>query len=290
MSLLGMLQAVCGEVGLPEPESIIGSAGQTERQLLRITHRVLNDLSMYAWPQLERRGTITLATGVDRYALAADLDSHVFDTTWNQDQNYPLWGPFNAQSWESLKNGLVGSASLHQVYRISGYSGRQFEIDPVPTASEDGQVLVYRYNTKNRTRPQTWAAGQVYGVGAYTFYDGNYYKTSLGGSTGGTPPTHTSGSASDGGVTWTFSEDDFSSFRADTDESILDESLLGLGVQWNYLASKNLPYEHLKQKFYSDIETTIPKVGSAPELYMGGRFAALPWPISNVPETGFGGV
>ena len=53
-----------------------------------------------------------------------------------------------------------------------------------------------------------WYTGTVYAAGATVIsYDGSnvgrVYKTTLGGTTGATAPTHTSGTVSDGGVSWT---------------------------------------------------------------------------------------
>ena len=50
----------------------------------------------------------------------------------------------------------------------------------------------------------TWNGTTVVAAGAFAVYLGNIYRTSAGGTTGSTPPTHITGDASDGGVTWTF--------------------------------------------------------------------------------------
>lgn len=48
-----------------------------------------------------------------------------------------------------------------------------------------------------------WATATVYGAGAIVGSRGNIYTTTVGGTSGVTAPTHSSGSVSDGGVTWT---------------------------------------------------------------------------------------
>ena len=50
----------------------------------------------------------------------------------------------------------------------------------------------------------TWNGTTVVAAGAFAVYLGNIYRTVAGGTTGSTPPTHLTGDASDGGVTWTF--------------------------------------------------------------------------------------
>lgn len=49
-----------------------------------------------------------------------------------------------------------------------------------------------------------WAAGATVAAGTVRYYDGVQYVTSAGGTTGTTPPTHLTGTVSDGGVSWTF--------------------------------------------------------------------------------------
>lgn len=49
-----------------------------------------------------------------------------------------------------------------------------------------------------------WATGVTLAPNSYAFHGGNLYHTTSGGVTGTTPPSVTSGSVSDGAVTWTF--------------------------------------------------------------------------------------
>lgn len=81
---------------------------------------------------------------------------------------------------------------------------------------------------------RAWAAGDTYSAGQYTVggVDAdhptgvNRYWTAAGGTTGATPPTHTAGSVSDGGVTWTYKG------PATTDTTVYElseDGRLGLG-------------------------------------------------------------
>lgn len=49
-----------------------------------------------------------------------------------------------------------------------------------------------------------WNSGDVYVAGEEVWYGAYQYVTTLGGTAGATPPTHTTGTVSDGGVDWTF--------------------------------------------------------------------------------------
>jgi hypothetical protein len=52
---------------------------------------------------------------------------------------------------------------------------------------------------------ESWAAGEVIlGAGVYRVNNSQHYVSAGAGTTGATPPTHTSGTVSDGGVNWTW--------------------------------------------------------------------------------------
>lgn len=122
------------------------------------------------------------------------------------------------------------NTTVYQRFQIRGLSNNELLISPTPTASQSGNVIIFEYIADRSVRPATWAASTVYASNAYTFYNGNYYQTTAGGTSGATPPTHTSGSASDGGVTWTYYNGSYSDFLADTDETVFNQKTLEQGM------------------------------------------------------------
>lgn len=81
---------------------------------------------------------------------------------------------------------------------------------------QDGGVIPMRVMYLNHAlsapySPMTgpWKTATVYAAGDYCLVgpSGHVYQTAAGGTSGATKPSHTSGSASDGGVTWTFERD-----------------------------------------------------------------------------------
>ena len=51
---------------------------------------------------------------------------------------------------------------------------------------------------------EAWTTSDTTALGKYVNYDGNIYVATTAGTTGATPPTHTSGTVSDGGVSWRY--------------------------------------------------------------------------------------
>lgn len=282
MSVLRMFKNLCNEVSLTEPSIVVASNDRAVKQLIATTYRVGNDLRSFEWPQLTRRASITLVSGQAAYAMPADYDKEIADTHWNSSTFWPLYGPLTANQWETLQNGEI-SSGFFQRYRIFGYADDTFTITPTPTAS--GDVLVFEYTSVNFFRPRTWESGLTFGAASYCFYNGYYFYTAISGVSGGSPPTPSS--LNDGGIVWTLYSDPYEAFTADTDEFLLNENLVGLGVQWNYLASKGLPYQHLESKWLADRNTMMAKAMGMKTISLVPRYADRRW-LGNIPETGFG--
>ena len=70
---------------------------------------------------------------------------------------------------------------------------------------QSGHVGTVIYlESENPTIVTPWKASAVYGAGAAVRYEGNIYYSSAGGTSGASPPVHTRGDGSDGGVTWSY--------------------------------------------------------------------------------------
>jgi len=71
-----------------------------------------------------------------------------------------------------------------------------------------------------------WASGQVVLQNQVRKSDNKYYYATADGTTGATAPTHTSGTVSDGGVSWTY--------RVDSGYNLLDHRIQAAGSQLEY--------------------------------------------------------
>ena len=136
-----------------------------------------------------------------------------------------------------------------------------------PTPDTSGQVIIFEYVAERFVRPATWVTGTLYAANAYTFYNGNYYQTTGGGTSGGTPPTHTSGSASDGGVTWTYYSGSYPEFLADSDVSLFNEKTLEQGVLERFAEIHGLT---VVPRFDADLNEEFSRANPGKILYTGG--------------------
>lgn len=208
---------------------IVNNDNDLARRLKRIANRVIKEYAeKFPWRELWRIGTITLVEGQSSYALPADFNYHHMYTYWKQSDTTPLV-ILNPIELAYLNAESVDVTPTSQFY-IQGMADSKLFIRPTPTAAEAGTTVTFHYQGRRPIRPQTWVTGLTVASGDYCFYNGNYYTAASAGTTSSTAPTHTSGSASDGGVTWDFYSGAYDSFQADTDEINLNESIFTQGV------------------------------------------------------------
>lgn len=228
MSLQTIVENVANEAGYTVESNVIASTETTTKQLRTMVQRINRLMGeQYNWPILFASGSFQTVAGQATYALPAAFSQYHYNTFWNSSTRWRLLGPMTEQEYgEILGYGL--STTVYQRFQFRGLSDNQILIDPTPDTT--GQNIIFQYVAERYARPATWTTGTVYSAGAYTFYNGNYYSTTSGGTSGGTPPTHSSGSVSDGGVTWTYYDGAYPEFLANTDVSVFSEKTLEQGV------------------------------------------------------------
>lgn len=240
MSLATIVSNVAAECGYTVEANVIASTEVTTKQLLAMCQRVNRDIfEAYPWPKCYATSSITVVGGQNTYDLPAAFSWYQYETFWNQSTRWRVLGPMTeAEYAESIGFGL--NTTVYQRFQIRGNSNSQLLISPTPGANQNGNILIFEYIADRSIRPQTWASGVIYAANSYTFYNGNYYFTTAGGTTGVTPPTHTSGSVSDGGVTWDYYNGAYNTFLANTDVSIFNEKLVEQGVKEEFAAMHGL--------------------------------------------------
>lgn len=228
MTLATVVENVANEAGYSVETNVITSTETTTKQLRTMAQRLIKEMSeTYPWPVLYAAGSITLVSGQSTYALPAAFSYYHYNTFWNQSKRWRVLGPMTPQEYADII-GYGLTTTVYDRFQFRGVTNNQFFITPTPGSS--GDVIIFEYIADRPIRPRIWTASTLYAANTYTFYNGNYYFTTAGGTTGVTPPTHTSGSISDGGVTWDYYDGAYNEFLANTDVAILNEKTLELGI------------------------------------------------------------
>lgn len=142
ISLLGAVQAVCLEIGIPAPATCVGSVAQQVKQLVayaNVTGDALRDEA--DWPVLRKLATITTVNGTAGYTVAGQDGATVLpcsriiqEAGWDSTNSWYFAGSVTDTEWNALTYG-IGTSPLRKVWRTT--DDDEIEIFPTPTASGD---------------------------------------------------------------------------------------------------------------------------------------------------------
>jgi hypothetical protein len=157
LSGLDIVRQVCGQLGLPQPITVMTDPGnRTAAQMWFLLNdagqRLIKPVNGYRWQVLKRTWTLVTVPGQTQYPLPVDFDSSI-DQTARSNMMLPPVGPVSDQAWAFMTARTLGpTTSL--AYRIRG---DLFEIYSSP---DTPQTLLIDYSSRG------WAqatAGGVYG-------------------------------------------------------------------------------------------------------------------------------
>jgi hypothetical protein len=272
MSLATIVSNVAAECGYTVDPTIIGSTETTTKQLLAMTQRINREIfEAYPWPKCYASGSITLVGGQANYSLPAAFSWYQYETFWNSSTRWRILGPMSEQEYGEIR-GFGLNTTVYQRFQIRGLSNTEILISPTPSATNNGNIIVFEYIADRSVKPKTWTASTLFAANSYCFYNGNYYTTTAGGTTGSTAPTHTSGSISDGGVTWTYYDGAYSTFLADTDTSIFNEKLVEQGVMEKFAQMHGL--STVQPVFTGQLHEEFSRDNPGKIIYAGGHTRA----------------
>lgn len=270
MTLSTVITNVANEAGYSVESNIIASTETTTKQLLAITNRINRDIfEAYPWQKCYASGAITLVAGQATYQLPAAFSYYQYETFWNQSTRWRVLGPMSEQEYAEIR-GFGLNTSVYQRFQIRGISNSQLLISPTPTTS--GDIIIFEYVADRSVRPVTWTTNTIFAAGSYCSYNGNYYQTTAGGTTGPTAPTHTSGSVSDGSVTWNYYDGAYNQFLANSDSSIFSEKLLEQGVLERFAEIHGL--ESVRPRFDMQLHEEFSRDSVGKVIYAGGQTRA----------------
>lgn len=267
MTIATVIENVANEAGYTVESNVLASTEVTTKQLLAIANRINRDIfEAYPWPKCYASGSVTLVNGQANYQLPAAFSYYHYETFWNQSTRWRVLGPMTEQEYAEIQ-GFGLNTAVYQRFQIRGITNSELLISPTPGAS--GDIIIFEYIADRSVRPVTWTTGTAFAANAYCFYNGNYYQTSAGGTTGATPPTHTSGSVSDGGVTWTYYNGAYNQFLANTDQSIFQEKLLEQGILERFAEIHGL--DSIRPRFDIQLNEEFSRDQNGKVLYAGGH-------------------
>lgn len=265
MSIATVIRNVANEAGYTVESNILTSTETTTKQLVAIANRINRDIfEAFPWPKCFASGSITTVAGQATYALPAAFSMYQYETFWNQSTRWRVLGPISEQDFAQIQ-GYGVLPTVYQRFQIRGMSNNEILISPTPGSS--GQILIFEYIADRSVVPKTWITSTYFAPNAYCFYNGNYYQTTAGGTTGATAPTHTTGSATDGGVTWNYYNGPYSEFLADTDTSIFQEKLLEQGILERFAQIHGL--EGVKPAFDTQLVEEFGRTKGGKVIYAG---------------------
>ena len=269
MSIATVIRNVADEAGYTVESNILTSQETTTKQLLAIANRINRDIfEAYPWPKCYASGAITLVNGQATYQLPAAFSYYHYETFWNSSTRWRVLGPMTEQEYAEIR-GFGLNTTVYQRFQIRGISNSELLISPTPGASYSGNIIIFEYIADRSVRPKTWTTATAFAANSYCFYNGNYYQTTAGGTTGATPPTHTSGSASDGGVTWDYYSGPYNQFLADTDSSIFQEKLLEQGILERFAEIHGL--DSIRPRFEVQLNEEFSRDQNGKIIFAGGQ-------------------
>lgn len=146
MSILTIIQQVCGRTNVPVPQTVLGNTDTKILQMLRLLEEEGTDLSKRGdWEGITFEATHTSLAAEDQGALTSIATNgfrHIKNgTLWDRTNKLPILGPFNDQEWQARKAMTTAWPRYH--YRIRG---GKWLITPTPTA---GYTWAFEYVSKN---------------------------------------------------------------------------------------------------------------------------------------------
>jgi hypothetical protein len=250
----------CYRLNIPAQSSYAGSTGPAALQYLSLFEFIGNNLRNrpFNWPQLKRGYTFTTETDERRYQLPGDFYRLLNSTQWDTTNQWPMLGPISDANY-TMREFAVVSQSTFKAYRLLGPTGYLYSTSPYsqrsagsfqidPPGENNTDELFLGYISSNWIWPRDWVASTVYAAGAIRSGDGYVYRTAAGGTSGATRPNWTTGSDTDGAVTWTVYTEPYvpnssNSDLNDSDLCLFDDDLMIEGMRWAWFRAKKQGYE-----------------------------------------------
>lgn len=306
LTLLQIVQAVTGELGLVQPTQVIGATDLQTLQLYNLVNREGDNLRRtHQWTALQSQFTLNVTAPITTTGTVT-LGSHV------------LSGVNFGNGVPTTQIYVVSGSSIPVAARVTGVStaGGTVSMDMVGTSTVTGTTLTFAQDTYpgptdydftiNKTswdRTNRWELigpdspqiDQWHRSGIVTVGPRRHFRW-VGDNPNGNyrlwPPPNTGDTPFQ--IAWEYISTSWcnsaagtgqSSMIADTDTTNLDGQAIILGVKWRFLQAKGFPTAASMQTEYLDyVQQLIARDGGAPTLNMKRRVYPLFITPANVPD------
>lgn len=153
MTLLSLIQELCGELAQPVPATVFGSSDKAIVQFLRLLETGQEHLSGRGqWQELTAEYTFTTIASGDQGNLATTglglplvaLAGYRYllpQTLWDRTSRLPLIGAMDPQDWQAMKAWIINGPQYQ--FRLRG---NRFLVNPAPAA---GLTWAFEFVSKN---------------------------------------------------------------------------------------------------------------------------------------------
>jgi len=314
LTLLQIIQNVCNELGLTAPTQVIGNSDRQIIQLLALANREGQEFFQAegkrdGWEILRKEYTFTInaASGLTgTFTQGSPIITGINDTS-DITTDMQAW----ATTYLSTETQVVSVDSPTQItvstnalatsdpdtsffcgqvayplpddidhFQTQTFWDRNFRWQLLgPLNAQERQVLLSGISPTGPRR-RFWIVGNTFQInpvpgfsssdnGAIEVFE--YYSNAWCQSTGGTAGTPQT------------------AFAADTDNYLLDDNCLTLGIIWRYLRAKRLSYEEEKRTYDLAAERVLARDGATRNLPLNASASGIRLlNQQNVPDTGFG--
>jgi hypothetical protein len=178
MTLLTVVQDVCGRLSLTVPTAVVGSTDAQVVQLYTLANKAGHDIAQaFNWQALMTEKTfVTVAATVQPAVIPDDFDRFVSDTFNNRTTRRPIEGPVTPIQWQWL----IAQPAYSTVYLMYRERQGEFLIGPPTVAPPAGQTIAYEYVSKYWAKSATSVAQEKYLADTDTSYlDENLIEDAL---------------------------------------------------------------------------------------------------------------
>jgi hypothetical protein len=229
--------------------SYVGSSTPAARQYVSLFKQVADELldNPNGWMQLKRIYSFTTVLNQANYQLPGDYHRQLIGTQWDTTNQIPLAGPLSNARLAFQTYG-VNIATPFAGWQVNGAQGYIYNTSPYtqrsagyfqisPPGQNNTTDMAIAYMSSNYVWPTNWVASTAYVQGNKVAGVNNIYICTVGGTSGTTRPSVTSGTVVDGTVTWQVYTEPYP-VTADTDIFLLDDALMVEGLRWAWYESK----------------------------------------------------